>query len=203
MHTARAQLTDVWIDDNIRLTNNQWHYEGVSIIGTTTNLYLVITPKGYFYESLPPFRQAKYVKNYPDIIRSYRPYFYERKLGWCLVGSSHYYFYADGVYMMLDFAPLLRNVTFDCNLRRVRHLDLRQWRFYDWSSLRDRYKPARPSTQRHLDTRRRSKPSKSDKYSPSGSSLRRFDVPKNHPRRPPKTRHAQKNRSSREGNTLR
>lgn len=130
INSAHAQLTDVWINGNITLSNHQWHYDGLSIIATTGPKYLVITPEAYFYRTLPPYRTPYFLRSFQDRCQSYCPYFYNGRLGWYVAGYRYHYFYdiVAGTYLILDLLPTLRNFWLD--LHALRHLDLRHWRYF-------------------------------------------------------------------------
>ena len=199
MHTARAQLTDIWLDDGVILSNDQWHYNDFSIITTNRNTFLVITPESYFYRQIPPYRKPYFPRLYQDVVLNYYPYFYRGRIGWYVHGRRFNYFY-NGIddYVILNLAPMMLDFWLD--LAHMRHLDLRHWHFHDHSPAY--YPPRRPIMRRpNFDTYRRPmSPHSNDGRSFGPRPLKRFNAPENHPSKQPQARPTPK-RSYRDGNS--
>ena len=197
MHSARAQLTDIWLDDGVILSNDQWHYNDFSIIATNRNTFLVITPESYFYRQVPPYRKPYFPRLYQDVVLNYYPYFYRGRIGWYVHGRRYNYFY-NGIddYVILNLAPVMLDFWLD--LRQMRHLDLRHWHFYDRPPVYRPKKHRYMAEHSRLKTNRRSVSTRSyAKRSTETRPLSQLNVPENHPPKQTQVRPDQNQRSYR------
>ena len=126
VQATNAQVYDIEIPSNVVLTDNQWHTDGYSIVEANDNVYLVLTPSGYSYYTLPPFDVAAFEAMSGDIVRSYRPY-YNHTLGWYVKGRRYSYFYHAGGYNVIS-APVYYNYHYQFGY--VRSLNLRNYYWY-------------------------------------------------------------------------
>ena len=136
IQTSKAQMYDIDIPSGIVLTDNQWHMDGYCIVEANNNVYLVITPDGYEYFTLQPMDLLGFAALTREVILSYKPYFYNNKLGWFIEGRKAFYF-SDPFcnYIILRTRPVYYDYYYNFNL--LTHLNMRN---YYWHRLHD-YKP--------------------------------------------------------------
>ncbi|MBQ8870473.1 MAG: hypothetical protein IJ019_03760 [Alphaproteobacteria bacterium] len=141
MQTATAQLNDIYLSDDVVLSDNQWHFDDYSVIEATGNNYLVITPNRYYYCHLPPFSVFDFEMRYGDRVRSYKPYVYNNAFGWYVNGVYHDYFYCPvtSVCIRLSYVPVFYNFYYHFN--RHRHIDLRCWHWRPHGHYHHLWKP--------------------------------------------------------------
>ena len=127
MQLASAQLDDIYLSDEIVLTDNQWHFDDYSVIEARNNNYLVVTPNAYYYRQLPPFNRYDFERLYNERVYSISPYVYDNAFGWYVKCAYYHYFYCPitGVCYRLSYIPVFYN--FHYNVYRHRHIDLRYW----------------------------------------------------------------------------
>ena len=141
VHISSAQLNDIYLSNDVVLSDNQWHFDDYSVIEATGNNYLVITPNQYYYYYLPAFNVFDFEIRYGDRVCSYKPYVYRNNLGWYVNGAYHNYFYypANGYCVMLSYVPVFYDFYYQ--FKRHRHIDLRCWHWRPHGHYHHLWKP--------------------------------------------------------------
>ena len=169
MQLASAQLNDIYLSDEIVLTDNQWHFDDYSVIEATNNNYLVVTPNAYYYRQLPPFNRMEFERRYNDLVRSISPYVYDNYFGWYVQCVNYHYFYRPDtrVCIILSYVPVFYN--FHYNVYRHRHLDLRHWHWRPTGRYHHLWKPPHRPQPQHKPPQHKPKPN-AQKPSPNQPS---------------------------------
>ena len=121
--SAQSYLDNVYLEDGVVLTDNQWHFGSYSVFETTNRGYLLVTPYGYSYHHLPVLKPYS-IGN--DVIISYSPYVYEGVLGYYVVGKrKNWFYYPSGITVELYTRPSFWDIHYAVS--NLRCLDLRNW----------------------------------------------------------------------------
>jgi len=141
VHISSAQLNDIYLSNDVVLSDNQWHFDDYSVIEATGNNYLVITPNRYYYNYLPPFSVFDFEMRYGDRVRYYKPYVYNGAFGWYVDCIYQDYFYCPStmVCIRLSYVPVFYNFYY--NIYRHRHIDLRCWHWRPHGHYHHLWKP--------------------------------------------------------------
>ena len=119
--SAQSYLDNVYLEDGVVLTDNQWHFGSYSVFETTNRGYLLVTPYGYSYHHLPVLKPYS-IGN--DVIISYSPYVYEGVLGYYVVGKrKNWFYYPSGITVELYTRPSFWDIHYAVS--NLRCLDLR------------------------------------------------------------------------------
>ncbi|MBQ8786003.1 MAG: hypothetical protein IJZ59_08220 [Alphaproteobacteria bacterium] len=120
--SAQSYLDNVYLEDGVVLTDNQWHFNQYSVFETNRG-YLLVTPYGYSYHHLPELKPWS-IGN--DVIISYSPYVYEGVLGYYVVGKRrNWFYYPSGITVELYTRPAFWDIHYAVS--NLRCLDLRNW----------------------------------------------------------------------------
>ena len=190
--TTFAQINDIYINDGVVLSGNQWHFDNYSVIEANNGNYLVIYPNGYNYQYLPAFAPRVFENLYHERVYSFKPYVFNNCLGWYVDCPVHdYFYYPNGTLVTLNYVPVFHNFYY--TLRHLRHINLRNWywrrpdyyRPHSTPLYQNHFRPpyqhhpnghvARPP-QQHRPNRNVFRPSE------NGNRLQRTTPPQNHRR---------------------
>ena len=127
--SAFAQINDIYINDGVVLSGNQWHFDNYSVMEANNGNYLVVNPYGYTYQYLPPFVPADFEARYRERVYSFQPYIYNNCLGWYVNCSvNRYFYYPNGALVRLSYVPVFHQVYY--TLKHLRHINLRNWHWH-------------------------------------------------------------------------
>ena len=132
-----AQVNDIYVNDGVVLSGNQWHFDNYSVIEANDGNYLVVSPNGYNYQYLPAFVPRTFEHRYNERVYSFKPYVFNGCLGWYIDCPAHDYFcYPNGTLVTLSYVPVFHNFYYA--VRHLRHINLRNWH---WRRPGYYYKP--------------------------------------------------------------
>lgn len=152
------------VDDDLLLTDRQWHTDDASILEANNNQYLVLRGGERYRHTLGRLNVYAYQNLWGETIVEYRPYYYNGSLGWYVVGSLlNYFIYPDGRWCRFGYRPTYYSYHYP--VYRSRCLNLFHWHF--WTGRHHHhyrghcYRPPRRRSSVHYHTDRRSYGSRS------------------------------------------
>lgn len=152
------------VDDDLLLTDRQWHTDEASILEANNNQYLVLRGGERYRYTLGRLNTVAYQNIWGETIIEYRPYYYNGSLGWYVIGSLlNYFIYPDGRWCRFGYRPTYYSYHYP--VYHSRCLNIFHWHF--WSGRHHHhyrghcYKPPRRRSSVHYHTDRRSYGSRS------------------------------------------
>lgn len=120
---------NVTVDDDLILTDRQWHIDNASILEANDYQYLVLRGGERYRYTLRPFDAYLYQNTWGDRVIEYRPYYYNGSLGWYVVGSLlNYFIYPDGRWCRFGYRPVYYDYHYP--VYHSHCLNLFHWHFW-------------------------------------------------------------------------
>lgn len=117
------------VDDDLLLTDRQWHTDDVSILEANNYQYLVLRGGERYRCTLGRLNAVAYQNLWGETIVEYRPYYYNGSLGWFVVGSLlNYFIYPDGRWCRFSYRPTYYSYHYP--VYHSRCLNLFHWHFW-------------------------------------------------------------------------
>lgn len=120
------------LDEDLVLTDNQWHLDGTSILEANNNQYLVVQGQNRVRRTLYQPDYDAYGRLWNGYIdnSSARPYYYNGNLGWAILCNALWYFiYPDGNWCRFSSSPNYYT-DYYYPVRNCRHLNFYDWHFW-------------------------------------------------------------------------
>ena len=149
IQTAKAQVNDIYLQDGIVLTDNQWHFDDYSVIEANNGTYLVITPNGHYYTQLSPFERYTFERHYGVNVLTYRPFIYNTYIGWYVQTNLYDLFYCPltGECVTIPYVPTFYDFYY--KVKRLRHLNLRYWHWRNEGRYHHLWRPPQHHIHHH------------------------------------------------------